>query len=299
MEILIRRIANHQSILDDIVDFLWNWSDETKVLIFYVWLVVVIGYHSLIHACTPSRNQYTRRGRENNPIAQALIKFYPYIMPPATAFGYIIYYKLFTESNPKIDSGYVGLGIVYLVIVTPIYLYIAIKRCGAKEEQERTTQQARRIPDNQPNRQVPDNQPNRRDNNTLIVIVRRVSPTEQLLEAYTKALEGANMDHFISNHPTLIENHSLLDLEAKLVQEFFTKPFFLATRAGSDCQICMVAFQENDQVTSIGCIHTMHFDCLINWCKVKPTCPLCRFKYRDKIMRTVERVGRLSRVLGR
>ncbi len=41
------------------------------------------------------------------------------------------------------------------------------------------------------------------------------------------------------------------------------------------CLICLEAFQNNDYVGYLPCIHIFHKKCIDEWVKSKKTCPLC------------------------
>ncbi len=43
-----------------------------------------------------------------------------------------------------------------------------------------------------------------------------------------------------------------------------------------ECTICRRTFKVNDEMCSNTCTHSFHFDCLAEWVKHNPTCPICR-----------------------
>ena len=42
------------------------------------------------------------------------------------------------------------------------------------------------------------------------------------------------------------------------------------------CIICMDFFSNNDNTIYLPCIHLFHEDCIKEWCKRNPICPLCK-----------------------
>ena len=45
-----------------------------------------------------------------------------------------------------------------------------------------------------------------------------------------------------------------------------------------DCSICLIDFEENDQVTKTNCNHIFHHSCITEWSRYKKDCPICREK---------------------
>ena len=43
------------------------------------------------------------------------------------------------------------------------------------------------------------------------------------------------------------------------------------------CLICLSNFAPEDKLTTIGCNHIFHYDCLKKWGQYKQECPHCRF----------------------
>ena len=41
-----------------------------------------------------------------------------------------------------------------------------------------------------------------------------------------------------------------------------------------DCRICLMKFENNENILILPCLHIFHTDCIINWLKNKKTCPL-------------------------
>ncbi len=41
-----------------------------------------------------------------------------------------------------------------------------------------------------------------------------------------------------------------------------------------DCRICLMKFENNENILILPCLHIFHMDCIINWLNNKKTCPL-------------------------
>ncbi|VVA23453.1 PREDICTED: E3 [Prunus dulcis] len=44
------------------------------------------------------------------------------------------------------------------------------------------------------------------------------------------------------------------------------------------CVVCMEKMLRGEEVTCMPCSHLFHADCLVQWLKLRHTCPICRFK---------------------
>lgn len=64
-----------------------------------------------------------------------------------------------------------------------------------------------------------------------------------------------------------------------------------------ECAICLSSFTEACFVCQLACIHRFHPDCILQWFKEKPRCPLCRKPFRFRIFRTFFRKKAQRRVL--
>lgn len=43
-----------------------------------------------------------------------------------------------------------------------------------------------------------------------------------------------------------------------------------------ECPICLEKLKDGDEVISLPCAHTFHFQCITSWLSEHDTCPLCR-----------------------
>ena len=42
-----------------------------------------------------------------------------------------------------------------------------------------------------------------------------------------------------------------------------------------ECQICMSAYELEEEVMTLPCLHIYHMECAEKWLARKPTCPIC------------------------
>lgn len=54
------------------------------------------------------------------------------------------------------------------------------------------------------------------------------------------------------------------------------EPYTKADSQEDSCTICLVEFEDGDEVCDIECKHLFHKDCIVEWGKVKPECAICR-----------------------
>ncbi|KAG9448192.1 hypothetical protein H6P81_014320 [Aristolochia fimbriata] len=52
--------------------------------------------------------------------------------------------------------------------------------------------------------------------------------------------------------------------------------------AGTECAICLEAFEANEQVLATPCNHMFHHECLVPWVKSNGKCPVCRFVFYER-----------------
>lgn len=50
-----------------------------------------------------------------------------------------------------------------------------------------------------------------------------------------------------------------------------------------ECSICLSNYEDNDEVTKLGCEHNFHKECIEEWLHVNQTCPLCRTVVNDTV----------------
>ena len=49
-----------------------------------------------------------------------------------------------------------------------------------------------------------------------------------------------------------------------------------AQNVAEECVICKKNYTLNEDLCINSCLHKFHYDCLEQWIRVKPTCPMCR-----------------------
>ncbi len=42
------------------------------------------------------------------------------------------------------------------------------------------------------------------------------------------------------------------------------------------CQICLVDFENGEQLIYLPCVHRFHEGCILDWLKKQPVCPVCQ-----------------------
>ena len=45
---------------------------------------------------------------------------------------------------------------------------------------------------------------------------------------------------------------------------------------GENCVICNSEFEKDEKITNLECNHVLHTECISEWVKYKPECPICR-----------------------
>lgn len=76
----------------------------------------------------------------------------------------------------------------------------------------------------------------------------------QVLEEETHLKEGVEVDH-----------HDL-------------QPYFRLLEQDAECSVCREDLKRGDRHLIFGCRHAFHEECLIDWLKIKNSCPTCRKK---------------------
>lgn len=252
-------------------------------------LVVWIALNVLLHVtwlisscigCFPgSFGQFCER------ISNFIGKRYGTILLSLNVFGSVVLYLIIEVFEYRMDE------LLFFSCVYQISVYVYYSNKFLDDENEIVEPERDQAP-----RQRRDQAPrqNRRATDLIILILIRKSPTQMLRDLYEKLLDPqTSPETLMGRYQDLIEKHSLLETEMQLVKEHFTHRFSGESSAGYDCLVCLSPFEANDEVSSIGCIHSLHYACLINWCKVKPTCPLCRYNYRLSIMRKFNEISQL------
>lgn len=105
---------------------------------------------------------------------------------------------------------------------------------------------------------------------------RQVNPYTGLLTLLQVANHARYQPHTIN----LILENSMADGELErneMVQLDIEKRNCRSTEVDQDCGICKEKFKLGEKLTTLDdCEHTFHYNCIDEWGKYKPECPLCR-----------------------
>mmetsp|Transcript_18955 Transcript_18955/g.29732 ORF Transcript_18955/g.29732 Transcript_18955/m.29732 type:complete len:216 (-) Transcript_18955:5-652(-) len=93
------------------------------------------------------------------------------------------------------------------------------------------------------------------------------------LENFLQAIQHGSEPTMTPASPELIAQ---LREKARPAQEF--NDFFRHVDGDVDnqCTICLGPMIEREMVTSLGCNHFFHLNCLLSWLEQQHTCPVCR-----------------------
>jgi hypothetical protein len=67
-----------------------------------------------------------------------------------------------------------------------------------------------------------------------------------------------------------------VEQEEKKEIEFTTSKYSIDKNTVKECSICLLDFEEDDDIVDLTCTHIFHKNCIIEWCHVKAECPNCR-----------------------
>ena len=66
--------------------------------------------------------------------------------------------------------------------------------------------------------------------------------------------------------------HTKINFDEKVKREIFAEN----SKKSEKCNICLEAINRGDQVTRLdNCNHIYHYDCIMQWVRVKNSCPTC------------------------
>jgi hypothetical protein len=68
-------------------------------------------------------------------------------------------------------------------------------------------------------------------------------------------------------------------LDDVTIRALTKEPYTEAMRHGKDgssCVVCMIEYNEDEQITHLPCEHFFHADCAQSWLRVRASCPVCR-----------------------
>ena len=73
-----------------------------------------------------------------------------------------------------------------------------------------------------------------------------------------------------------------LAASAEVITEFDSFPYTSEDETQKiECSICLVDFENQDDVVLLDCNHMFHNTCILEWCSHKADCPNCREKIKN------------------
>lgn len=91
-----------------------------------------------------------------------------------------------------------------------------------------------------------------------------------------------SVSRFIEENRIILVKKGLTETEKNLTEKFYICNEVLQKEM---CIICYEYLKEDELMIKIECNHYYHKKCIFDWCKIKPTCPICKRNFRLDIMR--------------
>jgi hypothetical protein len=98
-----------------------------------------------------------------------------------------------------------------------------------------------------------------------------------------KRMSRPELTRFINKHHTILEKINILDIEKDILKQHCSREV-TENNPSNECTICLCAIEEGQLESKVGCDHTFHYNCLTEWFKMKPTCPICRNPFRPAML---------------
>ena len=108
-----------------------------------------------------------------------------------------------------------------------------------------------------------------------------------LEEIYTdkEKLSESKLESYIKANLEAIRQTKLISPEDAIIKANFTTT---CNEVLDDyCGICFAGFEERDGVTNVGCCHLFHCECIIEWYRIQPSCPVCRQAFRPNLLKAI------------
>lgn len=123
--------------------------------------------------------------------------------------------------------------------------------------------------------------------NELQMLKRQKEVYIELLEIYNEGTNTSehNLNQWLLDNKVILERIDLIDTEKYIIKTKFTK--IAETSYSEDCSICMQEMKEGDSIINICGSHNFHEDCVVDWFKVKPQCPLCKVFLRPILLKHI------------
>ena len=100
------------------------------------------------------------------------------------------------------------------------------------------------------------------------------------ISSLTAGIIDETLNYYIQNSTTT----TFIPSTTILAPETFATPYIdsfsyeTINEKIEECSICLVDFQNEDDVALLNCNHLFHKTCIDEWCARKPDCPNCREK---------------------
>ena len=109
---------------------------------------------------------------------------------------------------------------------------------------------------------------------------------ESLLKFYQspKSIQNNQFESLMTSHSDILKSLPLLEIEKDVIKNYFSEKV-VETNEDESCGICMENYAPDSYKSKIQCSHDFHYDCLVEWYKVKPQCPFCRVTFRESLLR--------------
>lgn len=88
------------------------------------------------------------------------------------------------------------------------------------------------------------------------------------------------LNNYIQNSTTttFLPSATILDSDMSVTPYIDSFSYEKEGEKIEECSICLVDFQNEDDVALLNCNHLFHKTCIDEWCARKPDCPNCREK---------------------
>lgn len=91
-------------------------------------------------------------------------------------------------------------------------------------------------------------------------------------------------EQLITKYQTILNTMQILDIEKDLIKKYFTSRHSANNQNADECPICLGEFETESDKSRISCVHEFHYECLMDWFKIKPTCPTCKQSFRKQLL---------------
>jgi len=97
-------------------------------------------------------------------------------------------------------------------------------------------------------------------------------PNKSLYVNHQGLLYERDCSNPYSRNPSSPFRHTRINFDEKVKREIFSEN----SEKSEKCNICLEAINHGDQITRLdNCKHIYHYDCIMQWVRVKNSCPTC------------------------